>query len=183
MKSDLLKLTPAQFCDETHACDDGRAFAIKCRTMAKTWDKCPRVDWLVWILNAIDAPSDERACRLYMVWCARNTPLADGRTTNDLLTHPSSQAALVAAERFARGEIDDSARSAAMSAARSAAESAARSAAWNAAESAAWSAARSAAEGAAEGAAWSAARSAAADRITSKILDAIESALSAEGVR
>lgn len=54
MKTHLLKLTPAEFCRETGACADGVKFAIKCRTMAKTWEKCPRVDWLVWILKMSD---------------------------------------------------------------------------------------------------------------------------------
>jgi hypothetical protein len=167
MKTQLLKLTPKQFCAETGACSEGAKFALCHKTMAQVWRACPHVDWLVWILNAIDAPQDEKACRLYMVWCARNTPLADGRTTSALLTDPRSLAALDVAERFARGDATEEERSAARSAAWSAAESAAESAAWSAAESAArsaawsaaWSAARSAAESAARSAAWSAAES------------------------
>ena len=94
MKTHLLSLTPTEFCDATHACPEGRRFAVKYKTMSAVWRACKRVDWLVWILNAIDAEPDEKACRLYMVWCARNTPLADGRTTAALLTDPRSVAAL-----------------------------------------------------------------------------------------
>jgi len=148
MKTALLKLSPARFCDVTNACAEGREFATKHKTMSAVWRACPRVDWLCWILNAIDAEADEKAVRLYMVWCARNTPLADGRTTGALLTDPRSVAACDMAERFANGDATRKE----LEAAWSAAESAARSAAWSAAESAAESAARSAA--------WSAARSA-----------------------
>ena len=144
MKSELLKLTPAEFCAQTNACSDGRVFAASRSTMAQVWEECPRVDWLVWILNTIDAPQDEKACRLYMVWCARNTPLHDGRTTLALLADPRSVAALEVAERFAAGTATADELSAAWSAA------------WSAARSAAWSAAESAAESAARSAAWSA---------------------------
>ena len=120
MKSELLKLTPAEFCAQTGACNDGRVFAARRSTMAQVWEECPRVDWLVWILNTIDAPQDEKACRLYMVWCARNTPLSDGRTTSALLTDPRSIAALEVAERFAAGAATADELSAARSAARSA---------------------------------------------------------------
>ncbi len=149
MKTRLLKLSPKAFCRATKACEEGAQFAANYSTMAEVWANCPRVDWLVWMLNAIDAPPDEKACRLYMVWCVRNTPLADGRTTGDLLTDERSRNALEVAERAANGQATadelSAARSAAESAAWSAVRSAVRSAAWSAAESAAWSAARSAA--------------------------------------
>jgi hypothetical protein len=157
MKTYLLKLSPADFCEATRACAEGAAFACQRSTMSAVWDACHRADWLCWILEKIDAPSDAKAVRLYMVWCARNTPLADGRTTSALLTDPASLLALEVATRFANG----TATSKELSAARSAAESAAWSAARSAAESAAWSAAWSAAESAAELATWSAAGSAA----------------------
>ena len=103
MKTHLLSLSPADFCKATKACEEGAEFAAKYATMAEVWDACNRVDWLVWMLNVIDAPQDEKACRLYMVWCARNTPLADGRTTGALLSDPRSLSALDVAERFANG--------------------------------------------------------------------------------
>jgi hypothetical protein len=170
MNTELLYLTPKEFCRSTGACPEGTRFALGHKSMAEVWDHCPRVDWLCWILKALDVLPDERAVRLYMVWCARHTPLADGRTTESLLTDPASREALVVAERFVRGEATPEELSAAWSAARSAAESAARSVAWSdwsAARSAAWSAAwsvdrsadwsaaRSAAESAARSVAWS----------------------------
>ena len=155
MNTKLLKMSPREFCKVTKACYDCTHFALQYQTMRDVWEHCPRVDWLCWILNVLDAPADEKAVRLYMVWCARNTPLQDGRTTEALLTEQASRDALVVAERFANGQatLDElsAARSAAWSAAESAARSAARSTAWSAAESAAWSAA------------WSAARSAQVD--------------------
>lgn len=120
MKTELLRLTPKEFCRTTGAFSEGVRFALKFKTMVEAWNNCQRVDWLVWMLNAIDAPKDEKACRLYMVWCARNTPLQDGRTTLSLLTDPRSVEALRVAEEFAHGRATDSARSAAESAAESA---------------------------------------------------------------
>jgi hypothetical protein len=116
-----LNLTPKQFCDATVACRDGRAFALTQPTMADVWDKCPRADWLLWILNKLDQQADDRTLRLFAVWCARNTPLSDGRKTGDMLTDPRSLAALEVAERYANGEATqeelDAARAAAWAAA------------------------------------------------------------------
>ena len=161
MKTHFLSLSPREFCDATRACSEGVKFALQYDSMREVWDHCPRVDWLCWILNTLDVPADEKTVRLYMVWCARNTPLEDGRTTGALLTDQRSLDALAAAEQFARGEITSEVLGAAESAARSAAWSAAESAAWSAAESAAESAAGSAAESAAGSAAWTVARGAA----------------------
>ena len=47
MKTELLTLTPADFCRATNACADGAAFASQHATMAEVWDKCPRPDWLL----------------------------------------------------------------------------------------------------------------------------------------
>ena len=155
MNKKLLKMTPVEFCEATEACKDGAIFAEKYESMAEVWNKCPRADWLLWILNAIKAPTNEKAYRLFAVWCARNTPLIGGRKTGDLLTDPRSITALEVAERFANGKATDEE----LKDAWWAAESVARSAAWSAAESAA-EAARAAPE-AAESAADLAARSAA----------------------
>ena len=168
-----LNLTPKQFCDETDACIGGLEFALTQPTLADVWDKCPRADWLLWILHKLNRRPDDRTLRLFAVWCARNTPLSDGRKVGDRLTDPRSLAALEVAERYANGNATDSelaaawdaaqsaAWSAAWDAARSTARSAAWSAAWDAARSAAWDAAWDAARDAAWSAAWDAVRSAA----------------------
>ena len=160
-----LNLTPKQFCDATDACDDGLEFALTQQTMAEVWDKCPRSDWLLWILNKLDRQADDRTLRLFAVWCARNTPMSDGRKVGDLLTDPRSLAALEVAERYAHGNATDkelaAARDAAWSAAWDAARDAARDAAWAAAWAAAWDAAEAAARDAARDAAWAAAEAAA----------------------
>ena len=168
------------------ACHEGKEFLAIHKTLADAWDACQRPDWMFWALEQINW-SDERIFRLFMCWCAMETPLADGLKTGDLLTHPDSIKAVEVARRFANGEATaeelsaawsaalsaalspalspalsaalSPARSAAWSAARSAALSAALSPARSAAWSAAWSAAESAAWSAAESAAWSAARS------------------------
>ena len=160
-----LNLTPKEFCSATDACREGREFAQKYNTMAEVWDACPRAEWLLWILKAIDAPANEKNERLFAVWCARNTPMRDGRTTSALLTDPRSVAALEVAERFAHGNASADELAAAGTAAWSAAGAAAEAAAWSAAGSAAGASARSAAGSTAwstaRSTAWSTARSAA----------------------
>jgi len=132
--SDLLTMSPADFCSATKACDEGRDWALTQPTMIDVWENCPRSEWLLWILDAIDQRHDDRTMRLFAVWCARNTPLADGRVTGDLLTDPRSLAALEVAERYANGRATDEE----LAAARAAAWDAAGSAAWTAAWTAAW---------------------------------------------
>ena len=160
-----LNLNPKEFCSATDACQEGEVFAEKYNTMAEIWDACPRADWLLWILIAIDAPKNDKTERLFAVWCARSTPMRDGRTTSVLLTDQRSMGALEVAERFAHGNATaeelaaarDSARDAEWSSARAAAGAAAGAAA----RDAAWSSARAAARDAAWDAEWSSARAAA----------------------
>ena len=168
--SNLLKLSPADFCSATKACDEGRDWALTQPTMIDVWENCPRSEWLLWISDAIDQRHDDRTMRLFAVWCARNTPLADGRVTGELLTDPRSLAALDVAERYAAGKATDEeldAARAAAEAAWAAARDAARDAAGAAAD-AAGAAARATARAAArdaEGDAWAAAREAQADHL------------------
>jgi len=128
-----LNLNPKEFCSATDACRDGRKFAEQYNTMAEVWDACPRADWILWILTAIDAPVNDNAERLFAIWCARNTPMHDGRTTGVLLTDPRSIAALEVAERFAHGNASAEKLTAAGAAAWAAARAAAWAAAWDAA--------------------------------------------------
>jgi len=144
-----LNLTPKEFCSATDACREGREFAEKYNTMAEVWDACPRADWLLWILTAIAVPVNDKTERLFAIWCARHTPMHDGRTTGALLTDPRSIAALEVAERFAHGDATTgelaAVRAAAWAAARAAARDASGAAARDAARAAAWAAARDAA--------------------------------------
>jgi hypothetical protein len=144
-----LNLTPKEFCASTDACTKGRKFAEKYNTMAKVWDACQRPDWMLWMLSAIEAPVNDKTERLFAVWCARNTPMRDGRTTGALLTDPRSIAALEVAERFAHGNATAEELAAARAAARAAAWAAAGAAARDAAWAAAGAAARDAAGAAA----------------------------------
>lgn len=144
----LLTMSPAKFCTATKACAEGREFALRHATMADVWDNCPRPDWLLWITDKLHQSPDDRTLRLFAAWCARNTPLDDGRVTGDLLTDPRSLAALEVAERYANGIATPEELAAA------------RGAAWGAAWAAAWAAAEAAADAAAD-AAWGAARGAA----------------------
>lgn len=139
----LLTLTPAEFCAATYACKKGRDFALKYATMLEVWDNCPRVEWLIWIAQKLKLQIDDRTLRLFAVWCARNTPLADGRTTLALLTDQRSLYALEVAERFANGNAKAQELAAALAAARAAAWAAARAVADDALD-AAWAAAQAA---------------------------------------
>lgn len=103
----LLTLTSEEFCTATHACNEGREFALRHATMAEAWDACPHPDWLLWIARKVDRVPDDRTLRLFAVWCARHTPLGDGRITGDLCTDPRSLAALEMAERHAHGQATD----------------------------------------------------------------------------
>ena len=105
--TNLFTLSPAEFCAATDACAEGREFALRHATMANVWDACPRVDWLIWICRRVDRMPDDRALRLFAVWCVRSTPLGDGRVTGNLLTDPRSLAALEVAERYAHGQATD----------------------------------------------------------------------------
>ena len=131
--------------------------------MADVWDNCLQVEWLLWMLNEIDAPADDKNLRLFAVWCARNTPLADGRKTGDLLTDQRSLNALDVAERFAHGQATRGELDAAWGAARAAAWDVARAAAWAVARDVAWDVAWAAARAAAWAAARDVARVAARD--------------------
>ena len=143
--SDLLTMSPAEFCEATKACADGRDWALTQPTMADVWDNCPRADWLLWITDRLGHRPDDRTLRLFAVWCARNTPLGDGRKTGDLLTDPRSLAALEVAERYAHGKASREELVSARDAARDAAWDAAGYAAGYAAGAAAGYAARDAA--------------------------------------
>ena len=127
--SKLLTMSPAEFCDATTACPEGCEWALTQPTMADAWDNCPRADWLLWMLDKLDRRPDDRTLRLFAIWCARNTPLADGRKVGDLLTDPRSLAALEVAERYAAGKATDEELAAARAAAWAAAWAAARDAA------------------------------------------------------
>jgi hypothetical protein len=102
----------------------------------------------------------DRTLRRIAARFARSTPLADGRTTWDLLTDERSRTAIETAERHARGEATDDELAAAGDAAWAAAGAAAGDAAWAAAGAAAWAAAGDAAWAAAWAAAGAAARAA-----------------------
>jgi len=131
------------------------------------WQTCRRSDWMLWLLKELNY-ADDKVLRLYACWCARETPLVDGRKVWDLLTDARSRTAVEVAERFAVGAATqdelDAASDAASDAARAASDAAraASDAAWAAwAARAAWSAsdaARAASDAArAASAAWAAA--------------------------
>ena len=121
------------------------------KTKAAAWLACNNPEWLLWALDAIGYKNDSKL-RKIACWCARNTPLPDGRITWDLLTDERSRKAIEVAEAFADGKAIPEE----LAAARAAACAAARAAACAAACAAAWDAAWDAASAAAWDAAWDA---------------------------
>src|SRR5208337_2700047 len=88
------------------ACEQAQDWTAQVADLREAWSKCQRSDWMFWALRQIGI-RDERKCRLYACGCARNTPLADGRTLWDLLTDQRSRTAIEVAERFAEGKATD----------------------------------------------------------------------------
>jgi hypothetical protein len=128
-----------------HACDPAIEWAGTQTTLKQAWENCPRGEWMLWFLAA--TKYDPTQHRLLGAWCARNTPLGDGRTTWDLLTDERSRHAIrvaenpestreelrVAAAAAAAAAADDDAAAAAYAAAAYAAAAAAAAAAADAA--------------------------------------------------
>ena len=117
------------------ACVEASEWARRYNTASAAWLACKKPEWMLWALEQIGY-KDESKLRLFACWCARNTPLPDGKTNWDLLTDQRSRTAVEVAERHARGEATDEELAAAWAAARDAARAAARAAAWDAARDA-----------------------------------------------
>jgi hypothetical protein len=90
-------------------CEDGIAYAATRTSCFDAYQNCPRVDWLIWLLENL-VGLDAVKARLFACWCARETPLAGGGKMWDLLTSPLSRRAVEVAERFARGCANDEER-------------------------------------------------------------------------
>jgi len=125
---------------------------------ADLWAACPRGDWLIWLLAAMDY--DARVMRHIACDCAEDVlPIYERHYPNDR----RPREAIAVARRYADGEATEEERVAAWDAARVAAWDTAMdaggAAAWDAARAAAWAAAWDAASAAA----WGAARAAAGD--------------------
>jgi len=109
------------------ACGEAQRWAETQPNAKTAWEQCNRPDWMVWLLTHVGF-DDPKMFRLYVCWCVRNTPLADGRKVWDLLTDERSKNAVVVAERYANGEATKEERAAAWAAAWDAAWAAARDA-------------------------------------------------------
>lgn len=83
-----------RFLAEHDASPELEQFASRYRSLSALWENCPRVDWLLWILEVLHH-NNRRELRLYACWCARNFwSFMDER----------SRAAVTTAERFARND-------------------------------------------------------------------------------
>ena len=102
-----MNTTTADFLNATNTLPAVGLFARQYETMEEVWNKCPRPDWMLWILDQLGKSPSEKELRLFACWCARSTPIGGGRTTWDLITDPRSRAAIEVAERFAVGEASE----------------------------------------------------------------------------
>jgi hypothetical protein len=77
-------------------CPESQDWVKGYETYESAWEACDRSDWILYILKELNY--DPIQIRLIGAWCARNTPLGDGRTTWDLLTDERSKHAIEVAE-------------------------------------------------------------------------------------
>lgn len=82
----------AEFLREHEPGDALKSFADDCRTLRELWQKCPRGDWMIWLLHQLGA-REVAELRLFACWCARRYW--------HLMTDQRSRTAVDAAERFA----------------------------------------------------------------------------------
>jgi hypothetical protein len=150
-------------------CADAYKFAVKCKTVRKAWDTCPRADWLLWLLARVQPLSRKQAVTFACQCAMQVLPVFEKRFPDDnrprlaikaaqaFLVDPSDKNKQAAAAEAAAWAAAASAEAWAEAAAAAAAEPAAWAAwaAWVAAASA--EAAAAAAAAAAEEAAWAAA--------------------------
>jgi hypothetical protein len=117
------------------ACSEGLDFALVYADAKAAWEACTNPEYMLWAIAEFDLVDDKKH-RLFACWCARHTPVGNGKTNWDLLTDERSRNAVIVAERFANGEATNeelaAARDAAWAAAWAAARDAARDAAWDA---------------------------------------------------
>lgn len=73
-------------------------------SMAEAWDNSKDLDWLLRIADRTPVPRGD--LRRFACWCARNTPLSDGRTTWDLLPDKRLRNAILVSERYEAGSAD-----------------------------------------------------------------------------
>jgi hypothetical protein len=104
MKPSTKNPAPADWLRHRGACSEGYEFAMKHKTMAEVWAKCPRADWMLWMVRELRVTLDPKAARLFACACVRGTPVDDTRTVWDLLKDPRSRTAVEVAERFANGK-------------------------------------------------------------------------------
>ena len=77
-------------------CSESQEWAKGYRSYKSAWEACDRSDWILTLFGELNY--DPIQLRLIAAWCARNTPLGDGRTTWDLLTDERSRHAIEIAE-------------------------------------------------------------------------------------
>jgi hypothetical protein len=113
------------FLAEHGASGELEEFAAKYRSLIALWEQCPRVEWLLWMLEKLKH-RNRRELRLFACWCARSFW--------PLMGDERSRCALVTSERFARGDATkvelQSAQYAAVKAAKDATLHGDKAAAW-----------------------------------------------------
>lgn len=85
-----------RFLEEHGAANDLLEFGSQCRSLIRLWDTCPRVDWLLWMLEALQF-TNRRELRLLACWQARQFW--------NIMPGGACRRAVEQAEAFAREEI------------------------------------------------------------------------------
>lgn len=84
----------SEFLQQHGASEELRAFGESVRTMREFWDRCPRGDWMLWVLDRTEQ-RNRRELRNFACWCARRFV--------HLMRDPRCRRALEIAELFASG--------------------------------------------------------------------------------
>lgn len=91
-----MKITIKEFCDKYGAHGERTKFAIEnCKTMTEVWNTC-KPELLVWIFSKV---FDDKACRLFAVWCAMNV--------SHVMRDERSVDVIKISERFANGKASN----------------------------------------------------------------------------
>ena len=85
------------------ACQGGRAWALaNCATLREVWEKCPRSDWMLWMLRRLIIY--DKSVSRFLVKMLREQPIKKGKTLFDLMTDERSRACVDVLEKFLNGK-------------------------------------------------------------------------------
>ncbi len=85
-----------KYLTKLRSCDPATKWAGTQNDYKSAYANCPDGSWLLWLLAELGFDPIQR--RILGAWCARNTPLGDGRTAWDLMVDERSRHAIEVAE-------------------------------------------------------------------------------------